>query len=279
LAGVDAFPICLDTQDEDEIVSTIKNIAPVFAGVNLEDISSPKCFEIERRLQEELHIPVIHDDQHATAIAVLAGLINALEVTNKGKGECRAVILGSGAAGSGVARLLDKWGMGDIIMVDSKGIISSQRDDLDENKQKLLKVTNKKDMHGSLADAMEGSDIFLGLSQGNLINAGHISSMNSDPIVFAMANPVPEIEPDIALEAGAKVVATGRSDYPNQINNVLVFPGMFKGAISTNTKEITDEIKLKAAENLASVVEKPNTEKIIPSVFDDGVVESIVSAF
>lgn len=279
LAGVDAFPICLDTQDEDEIVSTIKNIAPVFAGVNLEDISSPKCFEIERRLQEELDIPVIHDDQHATAIAVLAGLINALEVTNKGKGECRAVIVGSGAAGSGVARLLDKWGMGDIIMVDSKGIISSQRDDLDENKQKLLKVTNKKDMHGSLADAMEGSDIFLGLSQGNLINAGHISSMNSDPIVFAMANPVPEIEPDIALEAGAKVVATGRSDYPNQINNVLVFPGMFKGAISTNTKEITDEIKLKAAENLASVVEKPNTEKIIPSVFDDGVVGSIVSAF
>lgn len=279
LAGVDAFPICLDTQDEDEIVSTIKNIAPVFAGVNLEDIASPKCFEIERRLQEELDIPVIHDDQHATAIAVLAGLINALKVTNKDKGNCKVVIVGSGAAGSGVARLLDKWGIGDIIMVDSKGIISSQRDDLDENKQKLLKVTNKNDMNGSLADAMEGSDIFLGLSQGNLINAGHISSMNSDPIVFAMANPVPEIEPSIALEAGAKVVATGRSDYPNQINNVLVFPGMFKGAISTKTKEITDEIKLKAAENLASVVEKPNTEKIIPSVFDDGVVESIVSAF
>ncbi len=279
LAGVDAFPICLDTQDEDEIVSTIKNIAPVFAGVNLEDIASPKCFEIERRLQEELDIPVIHDDQHATAIAVLAGLINALKVTNKDKGNCKVVIVGSGAAGSGVARLLDKWGIGDIIMVDSKGIISSQRDDLDENKQKLLKVTNKNDMNGSLADAMEGSDIFLGLSQGNLINAGHISSMNSDPIVFAMANPVPEIEPSIALEAGAKVVATGRSDYPNQINNVLVFPGMFKGAISTKTKEITDEIKLKAAENLASVVEKPSTEKIIPSVFDSGVVESIVSAF
>jgi len=279
LAGVDAFPICLDTQDEDEIVSTIKNIAPVFAGVNLEDIASPKCFEIERRLQEELDIPVIHDDQHATAIAVLAGLINALKVTNKDKVNCKVVIVGSGAAGSGVARLLDKWGIGDIIMVDSKGIISSQRDDLDENKQKLLKVTNKNDMNGSLADAMEGSDIFLGLSQGNLINAGHILSMNSDPIVFAMANPVPEIEPNIALDAGAKVVATGRSDYPNQINNVLVFPGMFKGAISTKTKEITDEIKLKAAENLASVVEKPNTEKIIPSVFDKGVVESIVSAF
>ncbi len=279
LAGVDAFPICLDTQDEDEIVSTIKNIAPVFAGVNLEDIASPKCFDIERRLQEELDIPVIHDDQHATAIAVLAGLINALKVTNKDKGNCKVVIVGSGAAGSGVARLLDKWGIGDIIMIDSKGIISSQRDDLDENKQKLLKVTNKNDMNGSLADAMEGSDIFLGLSQGNLINAGHISSMNSDPIVFAMANPLPEIKPSIALEAGAKVVATGRSDYPNQINNVLVFPGMFKGAISTKTKEITDEIKLKAAENLASVVEKPNTEKIIPSVFDSGVVESIVSAF
>ncbi len=279
LADVDAFPICLDTQDEDEIVLTIKNIAPVFAGVNLEDIASPKCFEIERRLQEELDIPVIHDDQHATAIAVLAGLINAIKVTGKDNNNCRVVIVGSGAAGSGVARLLDKWGIGDIIMVDSKGILSSHRDDLDQNKKNLLKNTNKKDIQGSLSDAMEGSDIFLGLSQGNLINAGHISSMNADPIVFAMANPIPEIEPKIALEAGAKVVATGRSDYPNQINNVLVFPGMFKGAIATSTKEISDDIKLRAAENLASVVEHPTAEKIIPSVFDIGVVESIVSAF
>jgi malate dehydrogenase (oxaloacetate-decarboxylating) len=189
------------------------------------------------------------------------------------------VIVGSGAAGSGVARLLDKWGIGDIIMVDSKGILSSHRNDLDQNKKNLLKNTNKNDIQGSLSDAMEGSDIFLGLSQGNLINAGHISSMNADPIVFAMANPVPEIEPKIALEAGAKVVATGRSDYPNQINNVLVFPGMFKGAIATSTKEISDDIKLRAAENLASVVEHPTAEKIIPSVFDAGVVESIVSAF
>jgi len=279
LADVDAFPICLDTQDEDEIVSTIKNIAPVFAGVNLEDIASPKCFEIERRLQEELDIPVIHDDQHATAIAVLAGLMNAIKVTGKDKSNCRVVIVGSGAAGSGVARLLDKWGIGDIIMVDSKGILSSHRNDLDQNKKNLLKNTNKNDIQGILSDAMEGSDIFLGLSQGNLINAGHISSMNPDPIVFAMANPVPEIEPKIALEAGAKVVATGRSDYPNQINNVLVFPGMFKGAIATSTKEISDDIKLRAAENLASVVEHPTAEKIIPSVFDAGVVESIVSAF
>ena len=279
LADVDAFPICLDTQDEDEIVLTIKNIAPVFAGVNLEDIASPKCFEIERRLQEELDIPVIHDDQHATAIAVLAGLINAIKVTGKDNNNCRVVIVGSGAAGSGVARLLDKWGIGDIIMVDSKGILSSHRDDLDQNKKNLLKNTNKKDIQGGLSDAMEGSDIFLGLSQGNLINAGHISSMNADPIVFAMANPIPEIEPKIALEAGAKVVATGRSDYPNQINNVLVFPGMFKGAIATSTKEISDDIKLRAAENLASVVEHPTAEKIIPSVFDAGVVESIVSAF
>ena len=279
LAGVDAFPICLDTKDEDAIVETVKNIAPVFAGVNLEDIASPKCFEIERRLQEELDIPVIHDDQHATAIAVLAGLINALKVVGKEKHNCKAVIVGSGAAGSGVARLLDKWGIGDIIMVDSKGIISSQRGDLDPNKQKLLKMTNKNDEHGNLADAIEGSDIFLGLSQGDLLNAGHISSMNSDPIVFAMANPTPEINPQVAIDAGAKVVATGRSDYPNQINNVLVFPGMFKGAIESGTKSITDEIKLKASENLASVVVEPTADKIIPSVFDEGVVQAIVGAF
>jgi malate dehydrogenase (oxaloacetate-decarboxylating) len=279
LAGVDAFPICLDTQDTEEIINTVKNIAPVFAGVNLEDIAAPKCFEIERRLQAELNIPVIHDDQHATAIVVLAGIINALKIVGKNKSDCRAVIVGSGAAGSGVARLLIDWGIGDITMVDSKGIISEARDDLDDNKKELLSITNKARLSGDLNKAIEGSDIFLGLSQGDLLNDKHIASMNKDAIVFAMANPIPEINPEIALGAGAKIVATGRSDYPNQINNVLVFPGIFKGAIESGTKDITTEIKLKAANNLANVVENPTTDKIIPSVFDSGVVEAITSAF
>jgi len=279
LAGVDAFPICLATQDTEEIVKTIQHIAPVFAGINLEDIAAPQCFEIERKLQTTLDIPVIHDDQHATAIAVLAGLINALKIVGKNKGNCRAVIIGSGAAGSGVARLLVEWGIGDITMVDSKGVVSHSRNDLDSNKIELLEITNKQKIDGNLEDAVAGSDIILGLSQADLLNEGHIKSMNTDPIIFAMANPKPEIDPAIALRAGAKVVATGRSDYPNQINNVLVFPGMFKGAISSGTKEISDPIKIKAAENLASVVNTPTKEKIIPSVFDSGVVEAIVSAF
>ncbi len=279
LAGVDAFPICLATQDAEEIVKTIQHIAPVFAGINLEDIAAPQCFEIERKLQSALDIPVIHDDQHATAIAVLAGLINAIKIVGKNKGDCRAVIIGSGAAGSGVARLLVEWGIGDITMVDSKGVVSQSRNDLDSNKIELLEITNKQKIEGNLEDAVAGSDIILGLSQADLLNEGHIESMNTDPIIFAMANPKPEIDPAIALRAGAKVVATGRSDYPNQINNVLVFPGMFKGAISSGTKEISDPIKIKAAENLATVVSTPTKEKIIPSVFDTGVVAAIVNAF
>lgn len=279
LAGVDAFPICLDTQDTDEVVATIKNIAPVFAGINLEDIAAPKCFEIERRLQEELDIPVIHDDQHATAIAVLAGLINSLKVVGKNKQDCRAVIIGSGAAGSGVARLLMEWGIGDVTMVDSKGIISAKRSDLDKNKLDLLSITNKQNLTGDLKTAIKDSDIVLGLSQADLLQREDIESMNTNPIVFAMANPKPEIDPDLAKTVGAKVVATGRSDYPNQINNVLVFPGMFKGAIETSTNLITDSIKIKAATALAAVVERPTAEKIIPTVFDRGVVEAIVGSF
>lgn len=279
LAGVDAFPICLDTQDPKEIIATIKNIAPVFAGINLEDIAAPKCFEIEQKLQSLLDIPVIHDDQHATAIAVLAGLINALKVVGKQKKDCRAVIIGSGAAGSGVARLLVKWGIGDITLVDSKGIISSSRSDLDQNKLELLKITNKQNIDGNLAQAVKGSDIILGLSQANLLSRSDIESMDTKPIVFAMANPTPEIDPRLAAAAGAKVVATGRSDYPNQINNVLVFPGMFKGAIASDTKLVTDEIKLKAATNLAEVVEEPTPDHIVPSVFDKGVVDAISRAF
>lgn len=279
LAGINAFPLCLDTQDTDEIIATIKNVAPVFAGINLEDIAAPKCFEIEKRLHESLNIPVIHDDQHATAIAVVAGLINALKVVGKQKGDCRAVIIGAGAAGNGVAKLLVKWGIGDVLLVDSKGIISGERNDLDNSKRELLDITNKNDLHGDLKTALKGADIVLGLSQAGLLNSSDIQSMNSGAIVFAMANPVPEILPEDAMAGGAKIVATGRSDYPNQINNVLVFPGMFKGAVQSGTTFITDDIKLKAAEKLASVVENPNAEKIIPAVFDDGVVEAIVGAF
>lgn len=279
LAGVDAFPICLDTQDPDEIIKTVKNIAPVFAGINLEDIAAPQCFEIERKLQDALDIPVIHDDQHATAIAVLAGLINALGVVGKEKQNSRAVIIGSGAAGSGVARLLVEWGIGDVTMVDSKGVVSDSRTDLDSNKAELLKITNKQNIKGSLGDAVAGSDIILGLSQADILSAKDIKSMKKDAIVFAMANPKPEIDPVLARTTGARVVATGRSDYPNQINNVLVFPGMFKGAIETNARMIADAIKLKAAENLAAVVTDPTPDKIIPTVFDGGVVDAVVSAF
>ena len=279
LAGINAFPICLDTQDTEEIIMTIKNIAPVFAGINLEDIAAPKCFEIETRLHDELDIPVIHDDQHATAIAVMAGLINALKVVGKDKADCKTVIIGSGAAGIGVAKLLHKWGMGDIIMIDSKGIVSSERQGLDPSKQSLLKITNKLDLSGGIQDALKGSDIVLGLSQANLLTSDDIKLMNKDSIVFAMANPTPEINPEDAIAGGAKVVATGRSDYPNQINNVLVFPGMFKGAIETSTNFVTDEIKLKAAESLAAIVDDPTQDNIIPGVFDAGVVDAIVQAF
>jgi len=279
LAGINAFPICLDTQDTEEIIMTIKNIAPVFAGINLEDIAAPKCFEIETRLHDELDIPVIHDDQHATAIAVMAGLINALKVVGKDKSDCKAVIIGSGAAGIGVAKLLHKWGIGDIIMIDSKGIISSSREALDPSKQALLAITNKSDLSGDIQDALKGSDIVLGLSQANLLSSDDIKLMNKDSIVFAMANPTPEINPEDAIAGGAKVVATGRSDYPNQINNVLVFPGMFKGAIQTSTNYVTDEIKLKAADALAAIVANPTPDNIIPGVFDVGVVDAIVGAF
>ena len=279
LAGINAFPICLDTQDTEEIIMTIKNIAPVFAGINLEDIAAPKCFEIETRLHDELDIPVIHDDQHATAIAVMAGLINALKVVGKDKSDCKAVIIGSGAAGIGVAKLLHKWGIGDIIMIDSKGIISSSREALDPSKQALLAITNKSDLSGNIQDALKGSDIVLGLSQANLLTSDDIKLMNNDSIVFAMANPTPEINPEDAIAGGAKVVATGRSDYPNQINNVLVFPGMFKGAIETSTNYVTDEIKLKAADALAAIVANPTSDNIIPGVFDVGVVGAIVGAF
>ena len=278
LAGLNSFPIVLDTQDTDEIVQTIINIAPAFSAINLEDIQAPKCFEIEKRLQEALSIAVVHDDQHATAIVVLAGLINALEVVGKAANTSKVVILGAGAAGVGVASLLVEYGFEDIVVVDSKGIISSSRNDLNKEKQVIAGLTNKHDQHGELKDALENSDIFIGLSSGGKLPPELIKTMNSKSIIFALANPEPEILPDLALEAGAMVVASGRSDFANQINNVLVFPGLFKGLIDNKIVEVSSKVKIEAAVALAGVVERPTADNIIPSVFDPAVVGAIAKS-
>ena len=278
LAGLNSFPIVLDTQDTDEIVQTIINIAPAFSAINLEDIQAPKCFEIEKRLQEALSIAVVHDDQHATAIVVLAGLINALEVVGKAANTSKVVILGAGAAGVGVASLLVEYGFEDIVVVDSKGIISSSRNDLNKEKQVIAGLTNKHDQQGELKDALENSDIFIGLSSGGKLPPELIKTMNPKSIVFALANPEPEILPDLALEAGAMIVASGRSDFPNQINNVLVFPGLFKGLIDNKIVEVSSKVKIEAAVALAGVVERPTADNIIPSVFDPAVVGAIAKS-
>ena len=278
LAGLNSFPIVLDTQDTDEIVQTIINIAPAFSAINLEDIQAPKCFEIEKRLQEALNIAVVHDDQHATAIVVLAGLINALEVIGKAANTSKVVILGAGAAGVGVASLLVEYGFEDIVVVDSKGIISSSRSDLNKEKQVIAGLTNKHDQQGELKDALENSDIFIGLSSGGKLPPELIKTMNSKSIIFALANPEPEILPDLALEAGAMVVASGRSDFANQINNVLVFPGLFKGLIDNKIVEVSSKVKIEAAVALAGVVEQPTADNIIPSVFDPSVVGAIAKS-
>ena len=278
LAGLNSFPIVLDTQDTDEIVQTIINIAPAFSAINLEDIQAPKCFEIEKRLQEALSIAVVHDDQHATAIVVLAGLINALEVVQKSANDSKVVILGAGAAGVGVASLLVEYGFEDIVVVDSKGIISSSRNDLNKEKQVIAGLTNKHDQQGELKDALENSDIFIGLSSGGKLPPELIKTMNPKSIVFALANPEPEILPDLALEAGAMVVASGRSDFANQINNVLVFPGLFKGLIDNKIVEVSSKVKIEAAVALAGVVERPTADIIIPSVFDPAVVGAIAKS-
>ncbi len=278
LAGLNSFPIVLDTQDTDEIVQTIINIAPAFSAINLEDIQAPKCFEIEKRLQEALSIAVVHDDQHATAIVVLAGLINALEVVGKAANTSKVVILGAGAAGVGVASLLVEYGFEDIVVVDSKGIISSSRNDLNKEKQVIAGLTNKHDQQGELKDALENSDIFIGLSSGGKLPPELIKTMKPKSIIFALANPEPEILPELALEAGAMIVASGRSDFPNQINNVLVFPGLFKGLIDNKIVEVSSKVKIEAAVALAGVVERPTADKIIPSVFDPAVVGAIAKS-
>ncbi len=278
LAGVDAFPIVLATQDTEEIIQTVKRIAPGFGGVNLEDIAAPRCFEIERRLQEELAIPVMHDDQHGTAMVVLTGLINALKVVNKKKESVRVVISGAGAAGQAIAELLLGYGVVDIVMLDSRGIIGPNRTDLDQHKQALRSKTNPAGLDGDLSDAVLAADVFIGVSKGGLLTAKHVESMATDAIVFALANPVPEIMPDVALAAGARVVATGRSDFANQINNSLGFPGIFRGALDHKVTKITDAMLVKAAKNLAALITKPTAEHIIPSTFDKRVVPAVAKA-
>ncbi|HYF13296.1 MAG TPA: NADP-dependent malic enzyme [Candidatus Paceibacterota bacterium] len=277
-ADIDAFPIVLDTQDVSEIIETIVHIAPAFAGINLEDISAPRCFEIEKRLKERLDIPVMHDDQHGTAIVVTAALLNAAKVVEKKFNTLRVVISGAGAAGVAIAKLLTKAGIADIIMLDSKGIIVRGREKLDGHKEDLADHTNPRGVSGDYYDALRGADAFIGVSGPDVIKGDHISRMNKDAIVFALANPIPEITPEAARKAGALVIATGRSDLPNQVNNSLVFPGVFRGAIDNRVRRITDDMKLEAAKNLAGVVKKPTADKIIPEAFDKGVVQAIAKA-
>ncbi|MGB9814201.1 MAG: NAD(P)-dependent malic enzyme [Thermovenabulum sp.] len=269
-ANVDAFPICLATQDVDEIVNTIKSIAPTFGGINLEDISAPRCFEIEKRLKQELDIPVFHDDQHGTAVVVLAGVLNALKIVKKDLKDVKVVISGAGAAGVAITKLLLKAGVKDIIVCDKKGIIYKGREDLDFSKEELSEITNKSEVKGNLADAMKGADIFIGVSGPGVVTKDMVKTMAKDPIVFAMANPIPEIFPDEAKEGGAAVVGTGRSDFPNQINNVLAFPGIFRGALEVRAREINEEMKLAAAHAIASLItdEELSPDYCIPRALD-----------
>ena len=278
--GVNAFPICLKTQDVDEIVETVQRLEPTFGGINLEDISAPRCFEIERRLKETMNIPVFHDDQHGTAIIVLAGVINSLKLTGKKKEDCRIVVNGSGAAGIAISKLLLRYGFRHLVICDSKGIISRDRENLNWIKKEMLEVTNLDNQNGTLADALVGADIFIGVSSPNSVTEEMVRSMNKDAILFAMANPVPEIMPDLAKAAGARIVGTGRSDFPNQVNNVLVFPGIFKGALEGKARQITEDMKLAAAEALAGIVsdEELNEEFILPEAFNPKVSEVVSAA-
>lgn len=275
-AGIDSVPIVLDVHDSEEIIKTVKAIASSFGAINLEDISAPKCFEIESRLKEELDIPVFHDDQHGTAIVVLAGLINAMKVVNKDLKTAKIVVIGAGAAGTAIIKLLNLYGNNSILAVDSKGIISDSRDDLNQEKQNL-KAYIKTDVSGTLEDAIMDADIFIGVSKAGLLTKEMVGKMAKDPVIFALANPVPEIMPELAKEAGAKVVATGRSDFSNQVNNALVFPGIFRGALDNKVKKITDQHKLDVANVLASLVDNPSYDQVIPSVFDDRVVKAIAA--
>lgn len=278
--GVNAVPICLDTQDTEEIIKAVTWLAPGFGGINLEDISAPRCFEIEERLKATLDIPVFHDDQHGTAIVVLAGIINALKVVGKRKEDCRIVVNGAGSAGVAITKLLLTYGFPHIIMCDKTGIVSKSTEGLNWMQQKMTEVTNLEEMTGTLADALRGADIFVGVSAPNIVTPEMVASMNHDAILFAMANPVPEIMPDAAKAAGARVVGTGRSDFPNQVNNVIAFPGIFKGALEGRARQITDEMKLAAAQAIASLVpdEELSDENILPEAFNPQVAEVVAAA-
>ena len=278
--GVNAVPICLDTQDTEEIIKAVTWMAPGFGGINLEDISAPRCFEIEERLKETLDIPVFHDDQHGTAIVVLAGIINALKVVGKKKENCRVVINGAGSAGIAIARLLLTYGFSDILLCDKAGILSRESENLNWMQERMVKVTNLNNETGSLADALEGTDIFIGVSAPGIVTGEMVAKMNPDAILFAMANPVPEIMPDEAKAAGARIVGTGRSDFPNQVNNVVAFPGIFKGALEGRAAQITEEMKLAAAQAIASCVpsEELSEDNIMPQAFDPRVVQLVAEA-
>ena len=279
-ADVNAVPIVLDTQDTDEIIRTVANIAPTFGGINLEDISAPRCFEVEEKLKSMLDIPVFHDDQHGTAIVVLAGIINGLRVTGKKKEDCRVVVNGAGSAGVAITKLLLTYGFKHVTMCDKLGIIGKDYPDLNWMQQKMTEVTNLENQTGTLANALRGADIFVGVSAPNIVSAEMVASMNKDAILFAMANPVPEIMPDVAKAAGAKVVGTGRSDFPNQVNNVIAFPGIFKGALEGHARQITEEMKLAAAKAIAGLVsdEELNEDFIMPEPFDPRVADVVSQA-
>ena len=275
-ANIDSVPIVLDVHAEDEIVAAVKAITPSFGAINLEDIAAPTCFAVEERLKAELDIPVFHDDQHGTAVVTLSGIINAMKVTGKTLAECKVVTIGAGAAGTAIMKLLYRYGVGSLIAVDSRGIIGNSREDLNEEKKALLPYLDAT-QSGTLDDAITGADIFIGVSKPGLLTLEMVQKMASNPIIFALANPTPEIMPDIAREAGAAVIATGRSDFPNQVNNAIAFPGIFRGALDHGVKKITDDHKIAAAEKIASLVEHPTAEEIIPSVFDERLVPEIAS--
>ena len=278
--GVNAFPICLDTQDTEEIIESVVRIAPAFGGINLEDISAPRCFEIEERLKQVLNIPVFHDDQHGTAIVVTAGIINALKIVEKKKENCRVVINGAGAAGIAIAKMLLSYGFKDVTICDSRGIICLGNEGMNWMKEQMAHVTNLSRMTGSLADAMKGSDIFIGVSAPGVVSQDMVRSMNKDSILFTLANPTPEIMPDLAREAGARIIGTGRSDFPNQVNNVLVFPGIFRGALEGRASQITEEMKLAAAQALANLIPEEDLSEnyILPEAFDGHIADAVSQA-
>ena len=275
-ADVDAVPIVLDVHEPEEIIATVKAIAPSFGAINLEDIAAPKCFEIEERLKAELDIPVFHDDQHGTAVVVLAGLINAAKLTGRNLADCKFVVVGAGAAGTAIIKLLNLYGAKNIVAVDSRGIVGKSRTDLNAEKTALLEYVDAS-QSGSIEDAITNADVFIGVSRAGLLTPELVQKMAKDPIVFALANPVPEIMPDVAKQAGVAIIGTGRSDFPNQVNNSLAFPGIFRGALDHGVKKITDQHKLAAAEALANLVENPTVDKVVPTAFDKGVVEAVAN--